>query len=309
MEHKDQPAPAYGRSIAGPEPGAPGAPGSRLLEVREVSKWYGGVKAVSEVSFSLDRGEILGIVGPNGAGKTSLVDVIAGVQSGDSGEVMIGEFPASGGIASRARMGLSRTFQHPQLADELTVAENVELGYLRDRGPASWVGMFLWFLRALVRGDRRRLQDSDESSAPERTDKTGGDSDELTWEELRSLLPEDLRRTQMEQVSYGTEKLAEVARAIVSRPDIILMDEPFAGLDGESVAVVCRILGRFASQGVGLVVVDHNLDILQNLCTRMIVLDQGEVIADDTPDVVLGNERVRVAYFGEAKQHASRDRA
>lgn len=302
MERRVPAAATGGRA----EPGLDsGADRSVLLDVEEVSKSYGGVQAVSNVSFRLRRGEILGIVGPNGAGKTSLVDVLAGVQTGDAGKVLINGTPASPGVASRARMSLSRTFQHPQVASELTVGENVALGYLRDRSPPGWVGMFLWFVRALVRGDRRKLQDPGEDSDCEAKQNVRDGLNRQARGKLDILLSEELRESQMLNVSYGTEKLAEIARALVSRPDIILMDEPFAGLDGGSIEIVCGILKQHASQGVGLVIVDHNLDILQGLCTRMIVLDQGEKIADDVPDIVLQDERVRVAYFGEAKRDGS----
>jgi branched-chain amino acid transport system ATP-binding protein len=251
------------------------------LIVKDVSKAYGGVTALQEVSFELFRDEILGIVGPNGAGKTTLIDVLTGIQRGDSGEVLLEGRRLEGGASERALAGLSRTFQHPQLSGELTVGENVGLGLLRLQAPRSWTGMALQMLGSML--------------PPFRSER--GLNDQIAVETGRKIGLENLG-AEMASTSFGTEKLAEVGRALISRPSVLLMDEPFAGLGKAEIDCILDAVERWRQNALGMIIVDHNIDLLSAICDRLLVLDSGIVIACGPPGEVFSNPEVQKAYFG-----------
>ncbi len=258
--------------------------GKTLLTVTNVSKSYGGLRALSEVSFEVKEGEVLSIVGPNGAGKSTLIDIVTGVQLPDSGDVVLDGTEMTEGPAARAHRGMSRTFQHPLLAQGLTVLDNVRLGYLREKAPRSWVGLFTWFLKNMALGRR-------------------GESGEITSEGARieaefTVLAKFLH-TMVTDVSHGTEKLAESVRALISSPPLLIMDEPFAGLDASAIDAIGHTLRRFSGHGLAAVIVDHNVDVLRDMCDRMVVLNYGQVIAVGKPCDVLEDQVVRRAYFGD----------
>jgi ABC-type branched-subunit amino acid transport system ATPase component/ABC-type branched-subunit amino acid transport system permease subunit len=266
--------------------------GNTLLRISSISKRFGGLQALSQVSFEVKEGEIVGIVGPNGAGKSTLVDIITGVQEADSGDVTLTGIQLTQGPAFRAHLGISRTFQHPQLAQGLTVLENIRLGYLRVSAPRSWSGLFIWFLRNMVFRDRG--EPGGVMSNKEILTEGGNAAIENEF----SLLSKSLNAV-VTDVSYGTEKLTESVRALVSSPLLLMMDEPFAGLDSASIEAIWRILRCWRSRGLGAVIVDHNVDVLRDMCDRIIVLNYGQVIAEGRPHEVLQNPEVRKAYFGD----------
>jgi branched-chain amino acid transport system permease protein len=255
--------------------------GDVLLRVNSLSKSYGGLKALSNVTFGVRKGEIVGIVGPNGSGKSTLIDIVTGVQEPDSGEVFLDNQKLSQSTAFRAHSGMSRTFQHPLLAPSLTVLENAQLGYLRDKAPRSWVGLFVWFLRNMVFHKERSRQE----------DGTGSI-------ERFPLLSKSLHALATD-VSHGTEKLTECVRAVISSPPLVIMDEPFAGLDKPSIDLMGVSLKDWRKKGLAAIIVDHNIDVLRDMCDRMIVLNHGEMIAAGRPHEVLQDQAVRRAYFGD----------
>jgi ABC-type branched-subunit amino acid transport system ATPase component/ABC-type branched-subunit amino acid transport system permease subunit len=257
--------------------------GEILLSVNSIHKSYGGLKALSEVTFDVRKGEIVGIVGPNGSGKSTLIDIVTGVQEPDSGEVFLDRHRLSQSTAFRAHRGMSRTFQHPLLAPGLTVLENATLGYLRERAPRSWTGLFAWFIRNMVVGEGRSLREE------------GGKGFQV---ERFPLLSKSLHALATD-VSHGTEKLTECVRAVISSPPLVIMDEPFAGLDRPSIDLMGASLRQWRRNGLAGVIVDHNIDVLRDMCDRMIVLNHGEVIAVGKPDEVLRDQAVRRAYFGD----------
>ncbi len=256
--------------------------GMAPLVVRGVNKAYGGVKALQEVSFDLRKSEILGIVGPNGAGKTTLIDVLTGIQTADSGEVLLEGYPLKRGAADRALSGLSRTFQHPQLSGELTVGDNVRLGLLRLKTPRSWIGITVKLIRSMLPGGRGAEEQKAKFSIQEAASRVG-------LEELDIEIAE---------ASFGTEKLTEIGRALISKPPVLLMDEPFAGLGKGDVEQVMDAIERWRLHALGVIIVDHNIDLLSKVCDRLLVLDSGVVIACGPPNEVLAESHVRTAYFG-----------
>lgn len=253
----------------------------RPLIARGLSKTYGGVTALHDVSFELLQGEILGVVGPNGAGKTTLIDVLTGIQTGDSGEVVLQGNRLEGGASERALAGLSRTFQHPQLSGELTVGENIGLGLLRLHTSRSWIGMALQMMRSMFP-----------------TVKSGRDAnDPITIEIGRKIGIEGLCED-MASTSFGTEKLTEIGRALISQPSVLLMDEPFAGLGKSEIDRVVDAVERWRQNALGVIIVDHNIDLLSGICDRLLVLDSGIVIACGRPSEVFSSPHVQKAYFG-----------
>jgi ABC-type branched-subunit amino acid transport system ATPase component/ABC-type branched-subunit amino acid transport system permease subunit len=252
------------------------------LVAKDMNKTYGGVTALQDVSFELLNGEILGIVGPNGAGKTTLIDVLTGIQSADSGQVLL-EGQALEGVASdRALAGLSRTFQHPQLSTELTVGENVGLGLFRLRAPRSWTGMTVLMIRSMLTFLRNRKGREDEFAIQGIALRVG----------LQNLNEE------VGNVSFGIEKLTEIGRALISKPPVLLMDEPFAGLGKTDIDRVIDAIERWRPHALGVIIVDHNIDLLSKICDRLLVLDSGAVIACGPPYEVLSEPHVQKAYFG-----------
>ena len=260
------------------------AMGKILLIVTNVSKSYGGLQALSEVSFEVKQGEVLGIVGPNGAGKSTLIDIVTGVQPPDSGKVVLDGNEVTEGPAARAHRGMSRTFQHPLLAQSLSVLDNVRLGYLREKAPRGWVGLFTWFLKNMAVGQRG---------------ETGAVASEGRRIEGEFTLLSKFLHIMVSDVSHGTEKLAESVRALISSPPLLIMDEPFAGLDASAIDAIGRTLRRFSFEGLAAVIVDHNVDVLRDMCDRMVVLNFGQVIAVGKPSDVLEDQAVRRAYFGD----------
>lgn len=266
--------------------------GKKILTVNSISKSFGGLQALLSVSFEVRKGEILGVVGPNGAGKSTLVDIITGIQEPDSGELKLDSSRLTQGPAFRAHLGISRTFQHPLLAEELTVLDNIKLGYLRDGAPRGWVGLFIWFLSNLVSGDKGMYRGV-------RSKKRALQAYDIPVIENEFGLLAKFFNIVVTDVSYGIEKLTESIRALVSAPPLLVMDEPFAGLDSKSVEEVWRVLRDWRSKGLAAIIVDHNVDLLRDMCDRMVVLNYGQMIAEGKPYDVLQNPEVRKAYFGD----------
>ena len=276
--------------------------GKVLLTVNNISKRFGGLIALNQVSFEVKEGEILGIVGPNGAGKSTLIDIVTGIQLADSGNVFLYHSQLNQGPAMRAFLGISRTFQHPLLAQELSILENVRLGYLRNNAPHTWHGMFLWFLKNML------FKVSIEAKINQREGGVLPNCDASVVE--RSFMMIDgAWQTVVSDVSYGTEKLAESIRSLVSSPILMILDEPFAGLDHSSIEELEKIIRFWCSKGLGVAIVDHNIDVLRGMCDRMVVLNFGNVIADGQPQEVLQNPKVREAYFGEESLSDEQGRA
>ena len=253
------------------------------LVVTKMNKTYGGVRALQDVSFNLLNGEILGVVGPNGAGKTTLIDLLTGIQSADSGQILLEGQILEGPASERALTGLARTFQHPQLSAELTVGENVGLGLLRLNTPRSWVGITILMMRSMLPSPwRQKRQRHDGGVVQETALKVG---------------LEDLEE-EIASASFGTEKLAEIGRALISKPSVLLMDEPFAGLGRTDIDRVIDAIEQWRVHALGMIIVDHNIDLLSKICDRLLVLDAGVAIACGPPKDVLSEPQVQKAYFG-----------
>lgn len=235
-----------------------------MLEVRELTKAFGGLVAVDRVSFALPAGTTLGVIGPNGSGKTTLLNTLNGVHAPDGGEIRF-EGRRIGGLAPHrlAEAGIMRTFQTTRVFRTLTVAQNM------------WVPLLHRAVAPAAAAARAR-------------------------ELLAAVGLEGHADVPASQLSGGQQRLLEFARALMTEPRLVLMDEPFAGVHPEVVAVMVRRIEDLRRQGTAFVVVSHELPVLMALCQRVICLNQGRVIADGTPDEVRNSEAVLEAYLGLA---------
>lgn len=248
-----------------------------LLDARGLGKRYGGVQAVDDVSLQVHEGEVLGLVGPNGAGKTTLVDLITGAQGADAGTLALRGRPLRGGAAARAADGLARTFQHPQLAMELSVRDNLVLGLIAARHRS--VGALL---RGVASGLLRPRHAADDEAVRE--------------------LAAEVRVTDLDRLAgdltLGEQRLVEVGRALGCDPAVLLLDEPFAGADASGVAGVSEVIRTLRDRGNGVLLVDHNVDLVAELADRVVLLDMGRVVFDGTPTDCLASPEMQRVYFG-----------
>jgi branched-chain amino acid transport system ATP-binding protein len=251
--------------------------GDLLLEGTGLTKRYGGVVAVDDVDLTLHEGEVLGLVGPNGAGKTTLVDLITGAQAATAGRLALRGRALSGSPARRARLGLARTFQHPQLALDLSVRDNLLVGHTarRLRTVRSMVGQ-------VVTGAARSERPDDHLAV------------EVLAHEMR--LGDTARPTR--DLTLGEQRLLEVGRALAQDPLVMLLDEPFAGSDATGVSGIVDALRTVQARGHGVVLVDHNVDLVASVVDRIVLLDQGRVRFDGDPEECLGSPEMQAVYFG-----------
>jgi len=237
------------------------AAGEVVLEVDSVGVRYGALKAVDEVSFEIEAGGIVGLMGPNGAGKSTLLAALAGITRPTSGSIrLFGQDVTRRSVASICRMGMCVTHQTPRPFEEATVRENAEVASMFGSGNHS----------------------------SERIDRVLAACDLAEHADTRAaeLGPSSLRRL-------------ELARALATDPRILLLDEVGAGMPSDEVEELAGLLRRIRESGGTIILVEHVMDLLLNVAERLIVLDQGRLLADGEPTEVLSDGRVSVAYFGE----------
>ena len=248
------------------------------LEVDELEKHFGGIKALNGVNFDVDSGEIVGLIGPNGAGKTTLFNCMTGFLEPTVGTVRLnGEDVTNDDPDELARKGLLRTFQITRELTTLTVKENMLVAAQEHPGDNFW--------SAIRQGpDVREFEAEIEAKA-----------DRL----LKQASIDHMADTYAGKLSGGQRKLLSVARAMMVDPDLFLLDEPFAGVSGENRKRIIDYVTNLNEQGKTFIVIEHGLSDLMELVDRMIVLHEGSVLADGTPKEVVENEQVISAYMGE----------
>ncbi len=242
-----------------------------LLQLSDVSMSFGGLKVTQDVSFTLRSGDRVGLIGPNGAGKTTLVNLVTGNLAPMSGRILLqGEDVTHAGISHRVRHGLVRTFQITRLFQTLSVADNVALALLQRKGLA------MGFL----------------TSATERP--------EIRDEWTRILHVTGLESRAYDPVSvlaYGEQRLVEIAIALALNPKVLLLDEPAAGIPHEETHRVLDAIAALPAD-IAILMIEHDIDLVFRFASRVLVLANGKLICDGTPETVAANDEVRSAYLG-----------
>ncbi len=251
---------------------------SVLLQTKNVSKYYGGIKAVQNIDMQVIQGEIFGIIGPNGAGKTSFFNVCTGNLQPNSGEIWFNGKNITGlRPAKIATMGIARTFQNIQLFNFMTVLENVKIGYHTHEKTNVF--------DALVHNKRYK---NDEKTTHEKAvalvEKLGlsGESDNLAG-----------------NLAYGVQRRVEIARALALEPKILLLDEPAAGMNPIETRELSDFIKQLQKDGHTIVVIEHDMKFVMNLCERIMVINFGKKICEGDPDHVKSDKLVIEAYFGK----------
>ena len=248
------------------------------LKVEQITISFGGVKAVNNVDFVAQSGTITSIIGPNGAGKTTLLNLLAGFYAAESGRVYLGKLDLTGKNSLEiVRAGLSRTFQTTRLFDSLSVLDNLKVGYTGDR-----LGNIFTALLGRERQTKPLLETQ-------------------LIELLAFVGYQDNIHARADSLAFGDRRLVEIARALATNPQIILLDEPAAGLSEQQKKRLARLLRCLANAGIKVIVIEHDINLVMEISDRLVVLDRGKVICDDTPVKVRNNQRVLEAYLGVAQ--------
>ena len=247
------------------------------LEIRNVGRHFGGVRAAQDVSMSIGPGQIVGLIGPNGAGKSTLVNLITGVLSLDSGRVVVdGKEVSKDTVVGVARAGVSRTFQNIRLLRDSTVLENVAVSLSR-QAQTSALSCILGLPSA------RREQRTIAAKA-------------LRF--LQQVGMETYAHYPASALAYGHQRRVEIARAIALRPKYLLLDEPVAGMNDVEAAELGELLIKLAADGIGILLIEHNMGFVYSLCSHIYVLSTGRILAEGTPAEVSCNQQVIDAYLG-----------
>jgi len=255
-----------------------------MLELRNVHRHFGGLHAVNDVSFDVEKGSIKAVIGPNGAGKTTMFNLIAGVLEPSSGSITFKGRQIQGQKPHRiAALGMSRTFQNINLFHGMTALENVMLGrHVRSRS-GFLAGMFnlpwTWSEEKAIRSRSMEL-----------------------LELLEIARYADIEATSL---SFGQQRAVEMARALATDPDLLLLDEPAAGLNIYETAEVARLISRIRDMGITVLLVEHDMSLVMDISDEIVVLSFGEMIAEDSPEAIQKNPDVIRVYLGEDEEAAA----
>jgi branched-chain amino acid transport system ATP-binding protein len=255
-----------------------------LLETEQLTRTFGGLVAVDHVDMRVPRGEIRGLIGPNGSGKSTLLNLVSGVYAVTSGSIRLGGQEITRASASgRTKSGIARTFQNIRLFPKMTVLDNVAAaGYCRSRAGVAQVVLRTPRMRAEERGIQERARDALELVG------VLGRAD---------AFPDDL--------PYGQRRLVEIARALVTEPEVLLLDEPAAGLTASEKTLLLEVIGRLnVDRDLTLLLVEHDMKLIMKVCHRITVLNFGAKIGEGTAEQVRRDPAVIEAYLGKSDDDA-----
>ena len=254
---------------------------NKYLKVTNLKKSFGGLKAVDVQSLNLNTNELTSIIGPNGAGKTTFFDLISGFQDSDEGKVYLNDKNITRSQPySIARLGMIRTFQLTKVFDRMTVLENMMFS-------ASTVNNDS-FIKSLIRLPSQKTIEKNIK--------------EKSFEIMKDLNIDHMANSYARELSGGQKKLLELGRSIINDPDILLLDEPLAGVNPKLAEEILQIILNLSEKGISILMVEHNIEAVMKISQRVIVLAEGMVIADDTPENVRTDEKVIEAYLGSENE-------
>lgn len=250
-----------------------------MLELSAITQIFGGVTALEDVSFAIRRGDITGVIGPNGAGKTTLFNIISGIYRQTAGMVVLEGKDVSGFPPERlTRLAMVRTFQNIELFSGMTVLENVMVG-MHTKSTAGLLACALKMPWSL--SEERRIR-----------------AGAMKWLEFSGI--QDLADHTAGSLPFGKGRLLEIARALAVEPRIILMDEPAAGLNSQETLALAQLIKRIRDLGITVALVEHDMELVMDICDRIIVLNLGRKLAEGTPREIQESPEVIAAYLGDA---------
>ena len=248
-----------------------------LLEAKNITKRFGGLTALSDVSLTIRKGEVYGLIGPNGAGKTTFFNVLTGAYTAEEGEIVFGgaELPA-GKPHLVVAAGIARTFQNIRLFREMTALENVRAG---QHNPSRANPLSILLQTRQAKDEERLIT-------------------ERAFELLKYVGIERFADTVSKNLSYGDQRRLEIARALATEPQLLALDEPAAGMNATETAKLRELVQTIRHDGVTVLLIEHDVKLVMGLCDRLAVLDFGKKIAEDVPAEVQRNDAVIAAYLG-----------
>ena len=250
--------------------------GTPLLVIDDLKRYFGGVKAVDGLTMTVRSGSIHGLIGPNGSGKSTVVNVISGLYTPTDGTIALrGVVLPSGSLFRVAQAGVARTFQNLQLFGELTALENILVAL-----KGVYQSSLPMVLFGLARGEERRAQ-----------------AEALALLELIGLRDQALSKAK--DLTYGAQRFLEIARALARKPDLLILDEPAAGLAHPDMLQQIAIIQKIHQRGVSIILIEHHMDVVSELCDMVTVLDGGRIITEGTPEEVKRHPKVVEAYLGQ----------
>jgi branched-chain amino acid transport system ATP-binding protein len=254
--------------------------GKSILEVKNISLSFGGVKAITDISFDIFEHEIRALIGPNGAGKSSLLNCINGIYKPQEGQILFkGEVLDKITPNIIAQKGISRTFQNLALFKRMSVLDNILVGR-KLHSKANFFEVALQLPRA-TREERQNREKCEEI--------------------IKFLEIENIKNTPVGKLPYGLQKKVELGRALATEANVLLLDEPMAGMNVEEKRDMCRFILKVNDElGTTIVLIEHDMGVVMDISDRVVVLDYGKIIGDDVPDKVRSNKKVIDAYLGVA---------